>query len=102
MNAVNIISKKRDGGELSGDEIGSLINGYVSGDVPDYQMAAWAMAVYLSGMTVAETAALTEHMLHSGITFAWPAGGSPMVDKHSTGGIGDKVSLPLAPLLACC
>ncbi len=72
------------------------------GDVPDYQMAAWAMAVYLRGMTVAETAALTEHMLHSGVAFEWPAGGVPKVDKHSTGGIGDKVSLPLAPLLACC
>src|SRR6478752_514627 len=102
MNVVSLISKKRDGGELTEDEIGSLINGYVRGDVPDYQMAAWAMAVYLRGMTVAETAALTEHMLHSGVEFEWPDGESPKVDKHSTGGIGDKVSLPLAPLLACC
>ncbi|MEX0613197.1 MAG: thymidine phosphorylase [Pirellulales bacterium] len=102
MNVVQIISKKRDGGELSAEEIGTLISGYVNGDVPDYQMAAWAMAVYLRGMTVAETAALTAHMLHSGITFEWPEGESPIVDKHSTGGIGDKVSLPLAPLLACC
>jgi pyrimidine-nucleoside phosphorylase len=102
MNVVNIISKKRDGGELAADEIGALVIGYVRGDVPDYQMAAWAMAVYLRGMTVAETAALTEHMLHSGVTFAWPAGDTPKVDKHSTGGIGDKVSLVLAPLLACC
>src|SRR3954468_15727227 len=102
MNVVSLISKKRDGGELTEDEIGSLISGYVSGAVPDYQMASWAMAVYLRGMTVAETAALTEHMLHSGVTFEWPAGESPKVDKHSTGGIGDKVSLPLAPLLACC
>src|SRR4051795_6658647 len=102
MNVVSLISKKRDGGELTEDEIGSLITGYVRGDVPDYQMASWAMAVYLRGMTVAEIAALTEHMLHSGVTFEWPAGESPKVDKHSTGGIGDKVSLPLAPLLACC
>ncbi|MFO0790230.1 MAG: thymidine phosphorylase [Pirellulales bacterium] len=102
MNVVSLISKKRDGHELTEDEIGQLITGYVRGDVPDYQMAAWAMAVYLRGMTVAETAALTEHMLHSGVTFEWPAGESPKVDKHSTGGIGDKVSLPLAPLLACC
>src|SRR3954447_10726161 len=102
MNVVSLISKKRDGGELTEDEIGALINGYVKGDVPDYQMASWAMAVYLRGMTVAEIAALTEHMLHSGVTFEWPAGESPKVDKHSTGGIGDKVSLPLAPLLACC
>lgn len=102
MNIVSLISKKRDGGELTADEIGSLINGYVRGDVADYQMSAWAMAVFLRGMTVSETAALTEHMLHSGVTFEWPAGESPKVDKHSTGGIGDKVSLPLAPLLACC
>ncbi len=102
MNVVSLISKKRDGGELTDDEIGALIAGYVSGDVPDYQMSSWAMAVFLRGMTVAETAALTEHMLHSGVTFEWPEGESPKVDKHSTGGIGDKVSLPLAPLLACC
>jgi pyrimidine-nucleoside phosphorylase len=102
MNVVQLISKKRDGGELSSDEIGALIAGYVRGDVADYQMSAWAMAVFLRGMTVAETAALTEHMLHSGVRFEWPEGESPKVDKHSTGGIGDKVSLPLAPLLACC
>jgi pyrimidine-nucleoside phosphorylase len=102
MNVVQIISKKRDGGELSSDEIGALIEGYVRGDVPDYQMSAWAMAVFLRGMNVSEIAALTEHMLHSGATFKWPAGEAPKVDKHSTGGIGDKVSLPLAPLLACC
>jgi pyrimidine-nucleoside phosphorylase len=102
MNVVHLISKKRDGGELAADDIGALVNGYVRGDIPDYQMSAWAMAVYLRGMTVAETAALTEHMLHSGLTFEWPKGESPKVDKHSTGGIGDKVSLPLAPLLTCC
>jgi pyrimidine-nucleoside phosphorylase len=102
MNVVQLISKKRDGHELTEDEIGALVAGYVRGDVPDYQMSAWAMAVFLRGMTVEETAALTEHMLHSGITFDWPDGESPKVDKHSTGGIGDKVSLPLAPLLACC
>jgi pyrimidine-nucleoside phosphorylase len=102
MNAVNLITKKRDGGELTANEIGSLIDGYVAGSVPDYQMSAWAMAVYLRGMTVDETTALTEHMLHSGARLQWPAGESPKVDKHSTGGIGDKVSLPLAPLLACC
>jgi len=102
MNVVHLISKKRDGGELTADEIGSLVTGYVRGDVADYQMSAWAMAVFIRGMTVGETAALTEHMLHSGVTFEWPEGESPKVDKHSTGGIGDKVSLPLAPLLACC
>jgi pyrimidine-nucleoside phosphorylase len=102
MNVVHLISKKRDGGEHTSAEIGALIGGYVRGAVPDYQMSAWAMAVYLRGMTVVETAALTEHMLNSGATLRWPAGGVPTVDKHSTGGIGDKVSLPLAPLLACC
>jgi pyrimidine-nucleoside phosphorylase len=102
MNVVHLISKKRDGGELADYEIGAIIDGYVRGDVHDYQMSAWAMAVFLRGMTVAETAALTEAMLQSGVTFQWPAGEAPKVDKHSTGGIGDKVSLPLAPLLACC
>jgi pyrimidine-nucleoside phosphorylase len=102
MNVVHLISKKRDGAELTADEIGYIVNGYVRGDVADYQMSSWAMAVFIRGMTVAETAALTEHMLHSGVTFEWPEGESPKVDKHSTGGIGDKVSLPLAPLLACC
>jgi len=102
MNIVHLISKKRDGQELADFEIGALIDAYVKGDVPDYQMAAWAMAVYLRGMTVAETAALTEHMLRSGATFQWPAGEPAKVDKHSTGGVGDKVSLVLAPLLACC
>jgi thymidine phosphorylase len=102
MNIVNIISKKRDGGELAAEEIGALVAGYVSGDVPDYQMAAWAMAVCLRGMTAAETVTLTECMLRSGVTFTWPADGVPKVDKHSTGGVGDKVSLVLAPLLACC
>jgi pyrimidine-nucleoside phosphorylase len=102
MNIVHLISKKRDGGELADFEIGAIIDGYAKGDVPDYQMAAWTMAVYLRGMTVAETAALTERMLHSGAILHWPAGEPPKVDKHSTGGIGDKVSLPLAPLLACC
>lgn len=102
MNASFLIAKKRDGGELTAEEIAWLVHGYVAGHVPDYQKAAWAMAVYLRGMTVAETAALTEAMLHSGATLTWPAGGLPKVDKHSTGGIGDKVSLVLAPLLACC
>jgi len=102
MNVVHLISKKRDGGELSPYEIGALVEGYVHGSVPDYQMAAWTMAVFLRGMTVEETAALTEHMLYSGVTFEWPDGEAPKVDKHSTGGIGDKVSLVLAPLLACC
>jgi len=78
-----------------------LINGYVSGEVPDYQMAAFAMAVYFNGMTTEETAALTGAMLHSGKVMKWEAE-TPVVDKHSTGGVGDKVSLVLAPMLAAC
>jgi pyrimidine-nucleoside phosphorylase len=102
MNPVWTIAKKRDGGELTADEIGAFIAGYAADQIPDYQMAALAMAIYLRGMTTAETAALTDHMLASGATFQWPEGPTPKVDKHSTGGIGDKVSLPLAPMLACC
>ena len=102
MNPVQLISKKRDGGELTDGEIGEIVRGYVSGDLPDYQMSAWAMAVFLRGMSVDETASLTDHMLRSGVTFTWPDDGPPKADKHSTGGVGDKVSLPLAPALACC
>jgi len=102
MNPVWIIAKKRDGQELTEAEIGEFITGYAQGTIPDYQMSALAMAIFLQGMTPAETAALTDHMLHSGETFTWPPSGLPKVDKHSTGGIGDKVSLPLAPMLACC
>ncbi|MGL4512067.1 MAG: thymidine phosphorylase [Lacipirellulaceae bacterium] len=105
MNVAMLIAKKRDGAELAIDEIAGLVRGYVAGDVPDYQMAAWAMAVYLRGMTVTETAALTDAMLASGDVFPWDgafAGGPPNVDKHSSGGIGDKASIPLAPALAAC
>ena len=102
MNPVWIIEKKRDGGELSTEEIAGFVSGFARGEVPDYQMSALAMAVFLNGMTTAETAALTDHMLASGERFEWDAGDRPMVDKHSTGGIGDKVSLLLAPMLACC
>ena len=101
MTPSQLIAKKRDGGMLSAAEIATFIGGYVSGEIHDYQMSAMAMAIYLRGMDGAETAALTEEMLRSGITLAWPAE-PPKVDKHSTGGIGDKSSLILAPLLACC
>jgi pyrimidine-nucleoside phosphorylase len=102
MNPVWIIAKKRDGEELTPDEIGLFIAGYAKGDIPDYQMSALAMAIYLRGMNAGETAALTDHMLASGARFIWPSDGIQRVDKHSTGGIGDKVSLPLAAMLACC
>lgn len=102
MNPVWIIAKKRDGEELSDTEIGHFISGYADGSIPDYQMSALAMAIYLKGMTTDETASLTDHMLTSGARFEWPGSETPKVDKHSTGGIGDKVSLLLAPMLACC
>lgn len=102
MNPVWTIAKKRDGEELSAEEIGHFISGYANDEIPDYQMSAMAMAIYLQGMSTAEIAALTDHMLASGANFQWPGSTTPKVDKHSTGGIGDKVSLPLAPMLACC
>lgn len=98
MNPVIIIQRKRDGQRLSREEIAAFMQGYVRGEVPDYQMAALAMAIFLQGMDADETAALTEVMLASGATLSR----GRRVDKHSTGGIGDKVSLVLAPLLACC
>ena len=101
MHVPSIIERKRDGGVLTGEEIEALVRGYVSGKVPDYQMAALAMAVFFRGMSDAETTSLTMEMRDSGDVFAWPAGTPPKVDKHSTGGVGDKVSLVLAPLLAC-
>ena len=101
MHIPSLIEKKRDGGALTAEEIRALIGGYVGGDVPDYQMAALAMAVFFRGMDDAETTVLTMAMRDSGDVFSWPAGTPPKVDKHSTGGVGDKVSLILAPLLAC-
>ena len=101
MHIPSFIEKKRDGLELTGEEIAEFIRGYTGGDVPDYQAAAWAMAVYFKGMTDAETGALTRAMMNSGQVLRHPDGSPPKVDKHSTGGIGDKVSLILAPLLAC-
>ncbi len=102
MNPVWIIQKKRDREPLSDAEIATFIDGYARGVIPDYQMSALAMAIYLNGMTADETASLTDHMLASGARFEWPDDGVPRVDKHSTGGIGDKTSLLLAPMLACC
>lgn len=101
MHIPTLISRKREGEELTSSEIAKLIDGYTKGHVPDYQMSAFAMAVYFKGMTAAEIAALTRAMMDSGDCFAYPSGHPPVVDKHSTGGIGDKVSLILAPLVAC-
>lgn len=109
MLPASVIAKKRDGGELTRAEIRFLIDGLVSGQVADYQISAWAMAVFLRGMTPQETAELTLAMLDSGERLPIsPRSGDatnrarlPRADKHSTGGLGDKVSLILAPLLAC-
>lgn len=101
MHLPSLIEHKREGGALSATEIQTIITGFTRGEVPDYQMSALAMAIYFKGMSAEETAALTEAMLNSGSTLKWPQGAPMRVDKHSTGGIGDKTSLILAPLLAC-
>ena len=100
MRAVDIIQKKRDGLELSSQEIEWLIEGYVAGVVPDYQMSAFAMAVYFKGMTTREISDLTMAMVGTGQQFDLSAISGIKVDKHSTGGVGDKVTLILAPLVA--
>ncbi len=102
MRIVDIIAKKRDGGELSLEEIKSLVDGYVDGSVPEYQVSAWLMAVFFRGMTGAEAGALTRAMIDSGKTMDLSGLSGPLVDKHSTGGVGDKVSLILAPIVAAC
>ncbi|MFN9970071.1 MAG: hypothetical protein ACK58T_09255, partial [Phycisphaerae bacterium] len=99
---AELIAAKRDRRELSPSEIEFFVSRFATGEIPDYQMSAMAMAIYLNGMTDRETASLTKTMLDSGRRLEWPADGAIRVDKHSTGGIGDKTSLILAPLLAEC
>ena len=101
MHVPTLIEKKREGKELTKEEIEFLIEGFTSGAIADYQMSAWAMAVFFKGMTAVETQHLTTAMMESGSVLKYPAKSPPKVDKHSTGGIGDKTSLVLAPLLAC-
>jgi pyrimidine-nucleoside phosphorylase len=100
MRAVDLIRKKRDSGEHSRAEIDFLISGYTGGDIPDYQMAAWLMAAWIRGLSRSETAELTEAMLHSGEVVNLDRLPGKKVDKHSTGGVGDKTSLILAPIVA--
>jgi len=97
-----LIEKKRDGIALSDEEIRAFIEGFTDGTIPDYQMAAMAMAIYFKGMTPNEISVLTDIMMNSGDIVDTSGIDRPKVDKHSTGGIGDKVSLILAPLVACC
>ena len=102
MRMYDIIAKKRDGGELDDAEIKFFINGYVNGDIPDYQVSALLMAIYFNGMTEKETSSMTQYMAISGDTVDLTYFGGLSADKHSTGGVGDKTTLIVAPIAAAC
>ena len=103
IRAADLIERKRNGEELSDSEIAGLVGGYMDGDVPDYQMAAWCMAVYFRGLSGRETYALTDAFIRSGETLELGTTlGRRVVDKHSTGGVGDKTSLAVGPIVAAC
>ncbi len=101
MHIPTFIERKRDGGEHEAADIETFIRGFTTGEIPEYQAAAWAMAVFFRGLNARETSQLTQAMMNSGSVLRYPPGTPPKVDKHSTGGVGDTVSLILAPLLAC-
>lgn len=102
MTANELIRKKRDGATLSPDELQFIIDGFVEGTIPEYQMSAFLMATFFRGMSAEETSAFTRLMLHSGEVIDLSNIPGVKVDKHSTGGVGDKISLPLAPIVAAC
>jgi pyrimidine-nucleoside phosphorylase len=103
ISPAELIQRKRDGGDLSADELSELVLGYTEGQIPDYQMAAFLMAVYFQGLSAAETFALTDAMIRSGDTLELGAAlGRKVVDKHSTGGVGDKTSIAVGPIVAAC
>jgi pyrimidine-nucleoside phosphorylase len=102
LDPREFIRTKRDGRVHSAASIAAFVAGHLRGEIPDYQVSAWLMAAYLNGLDVRETEALTEALLRSGRTFDWSDLGRPSADKHSTGGVGDKISLILAPLVAAC
>ncbi len=102
MRIPELLERKRDGGESSPEEIAAIVRGAVDGSVPDYQIAAWLMAVFFRGMTAPETAGFTRAMMESGEVLDLADLPGVKVDKHSTGGVGDKITIPLAPIAAAC
>ncbi|MEX2103348.1 MAG: hypothetical protein WD805_05245, partial [Gaiellaceae bacterium] len=102
IRPAELIQRKRDGGELAKEEIAELVLAYARDEVPDYQMAAFCMAVYFKSLTAAETHALTDAFIESGETVDLSPLGRRVVDKHSTGGVGDKTSIALGPIVAAC